>query len=83
MKRLIKWKIYLQRASGYGAIVQQIMICYIFAKNVGLNDWYSAGFALGTILTALFVGKLDHRYILETEQEILYEKVPQLQKYFK
>jgi len=52
----------------------------VFAKNMVLPFWVIPIAAFAGFVFLVFLGCLDHKYILEKEQEFYYEKVPQINK---
>lgn len=83
MRRLIKYKIYLNRSTTYLSIINGAMIFYVFAKSVGIPERYVPFCALLGLLAMFFVGYLDHKVILEKENEQLYDKTPQIKELLK
>ena len=80
MKRWIKYKIYFQRSTVYISIFNSFMISVIFIKTIGLPNWtIPIAFVMGAGFMFL-LGWADHKYILEQENEILYDKTPQIKK---
>lgn len=80
MKRLIRYKIYFQRSLIYVSIINAFMIFAIFIKTMGLPVWaIPIGIIFGAGLLFL-VGYLDHRFVLEKENEILFNKTPQIKE---
>jgi len=82
LKRLIRYKIYLQRSIGYLSIINSLMIFYLFSKSIGLPAIFIPVVILAGIMGMLILGYLDHRFILEKENELLVNKTPQFKKYF-
>lgn len=81
--RLIRFKIYLQRSIGYLAIINSVMIFYIFAKNINLPYYWVLPIVVIGFCMMLILGYLDSKYILERETEILYDKAPQIKQLLK
>lgn len=81
--RLIRYKIYMQRSVGYLAILNSMMIFYMFAKSIGLPNYLMFIVVILGFCSMLVLGFFDSRYVLERETEILYDKAPQIKKLLK
>lgn len=81
--RLIRYKIYFQRSLIYVSIINAFLLFTIFIRTWGLPFWtIPIGILSGAGLLFL-VGYLDHKFILEKENEILFNKTPQIKELLK
>jgi len=83
MKRLIKYKIYFQRSLIYLSILSAFINFATFVKVWGIPNWATIGSLILGIFILFVIGFYDHKYVLEKENEILYDKTPQINKLLK
>jgi len=81
--RFIRYKVYFQRSTIYIGIFNSVMIFGIFIKTMGLPNWVIPFGLLIGLIFMFILGYLDHKYILEKENEILYDKTPQIKELLK
>jgi len=84
-KKLIKYKVYLDRARGYIAYVNFLLIGVIAVKQIGINlSWFMyALIVFATLFISLVVGYLDKKYIREQETKEYGDTNPYLKEILK
>ena len=68
----------MQRSIGYLSIINGTMIFYMFAKAIGLGGIYIPIIMVIGAMLLLLLGYLDFKYVMQKEQKIIHDKVPQI-----
>ena len=86
IKRIARWKIYIDRARWYLVLSQFFMILIIFINSTGLKVswWHYPFIILGTLFTFIVVGYFDRRMgIIKEEQRFYSTENPVIQEILK
>jgi len=81
MKKLVKYKRYLDRGGVYFGYYSMVATSLILIKIFNIRGWYwYVIFILLIFILRFLAGFLDDRYVLRDEQRQLYEKNPVIEE---
>lgn len=86
IKRLARWKVYVDRSRWYFVLIQFLMIVIMFIESKGfhLEWWHYPLIAVGVLFLLVVAGYLDRSSgIIKAEQQFYADENPFLQEMMK